>query len=241
MSLKLRPYKMGSVSAKLLASELGIKRLREHSRYRGRATIINWGGSKPIALTNVLNKPLAVGRASNKMSALQIMHTNGLSVPDFTTDKNVAKDWQEDGFRVVARTLLNSHSGNGIVIAGPDDVLPHAPLYTKYTKKTEEYRVHVFKERIIDVCEKRKRANQEVSHSLIRTLNHGWVYCRSNVHLSDVGRKLSIDAVRALGLDFGAVDLIAKDGKYYILEVNTAPGITGSTLQAYANALRPYV
>ena len=38
--------------------------------------------------------------------------------------------------------------------------------------------------------------------------------------------KPSIGAVKALGMDFGAVDVIlGKDGKYYVLEVNSMPSI----------------
>lgn len=241
--IKLRPYKLGSKSAKLLAQALRIKRLRENSSYRppARCTIVNWGSSKPLAHMNVINRPEAVRRAANKLTALQTMKAANLSVPDFTSNSDVAKEWQEDGYRIVCRTILSGHSGNGIIIAQPDDVLPYAPLYTKYTKKDREYRVHVFKGRIIDVCEKRKRSGHDVANSLIRTLNNGWVYCRTMVSLSDAGRSLSIAAVRSLGLDFGAVDLIAKDDRYWVLEVNSAPGLQGTSLQAYVNELRAYV
>ena len=241
--LKIRPYKLGSQSAKLIAQSLRVKRLRENSRYVPPrwATVLNWGSSKPMSHANIINRPEAVKRATNKLTALTTMKAAGVSVPDFTSDKAIAAEWQEDGYRVVARTLLGSHSGNGIVICQPDDPLVNAPLYTKYTKKDKEYRVHVFKGKVIDMCEKRRRSGSEVSNSLVRTLNNGWVYCRSNVMLSDAAKQLAIKAVESLGLDFGAVDLIAKDERYYVLEVNTAPGLQGSTLQAYVNILRQYV
>ncbi len=240
--LKIKPYKSGSQSAKLLARGLGVKRLRDNSRYvpPRRATILNWGSSKNIAHGNVLNRPEAVRSAINKLSAFQLMKAANLATVPFTSDKRVAQEWQEDGYRVVARTVLNGHSGAGIIVVQSDDSLPHAPLYTRYSKKTNEYRVHIFKGRIIDVCEKRRRSGTE-GNSLVRTLNNGWVYCRGGVNLADVGRKLAIDAVSALGLDFGAVDLIMKDGKHLLLEVNTSPGLAGTTLQNYINALRQYV
>jgi D-alanine-D-alanine ligase-like ATP-grasp enzyme len=42
-------------------------------------------------------------------------------------------------------------------------------------------------------------------------------------------------AVNHLGLDFGAVDMIynAKRNTYYVLEVNTACGLAGETLNKY--------
>jgi glutathione synthase/RimK-type ligase-like ATP-grasp enzyme len=241
--LKILPYKLASASARELARALRVKRIRPDGNYRPgpMTTVINWGNSRAFFHSRMLNKAEAVKKASNKLTALVCMKAAGITTPDFTADINVAREWQEDGFRVMCRTLLGSHSGNGIVVAQPDDELTRAPLYTKYTKKDKEFRVHVFKGRIIDVCEKRKRHGVDTTNSLVRTLNNGWVYCRENVIIADVGKTLSINAVRALGLDFGAFDLISRGDKYYVLEVNSAPGLTGTTIQKYVQALREYV
>ncbi|MNV71557.1 Ribosomal protein S6--L-glutamate ligase [compost metagenome] len=49
----------------------------------------------------------------------------------------------------------------------------------------------------------------------------------------------AVDACEVLGLDFGAVDVaLGKDGKVYVFEVNTAPGIEGTCLEAYVNAFK---
>jgi len=42
-------------------------------------------------------------------------------------------------------------------------------------------------------------------------------------------------SVMALGLDFGAVDIVynENDNKAYVLEINTAPGLSGTTLEKY--------
>ena len=46
-------------------------------------------------------------------------------------------------------------------------------------------------------------------------------------------------AIKALGLDFGAVDIIYNEAEdqHYVLEVNTAPGLEGTTLQKYTEAI----
>lgn len=112
-----------------------------------------------------------------------------------------------------------------------------APLYTKYVKKADEYRVHVFGGEVLDVQQKRKRQevpNDEVDYQ-IRNLAGGWVFCRDNVDCPDSVRELAVSAVRALGLDFGAVDIgfNRHDGIGYVFEVNTAPGVEGTTLDKY--------
>jgi glutathione synthase/RimK-type ligase-like ATP-grasp enzyme len=242
MSLKILPYNIGSESAKALAQALGVKRIKPHGNYRPQSfvTVLNWGFSGEFSHPKMLNKPSAVARASNKLTTLRVLKDAGIPVPDFTTDKAAARAWQQDGFRVLCRTLLNSHSGKGIVIAQPEDSLVSAPLYTKYTNKDYEYRIHVFNGHVIDICEKRKRNGEETTNNLIRTLSNGWVFCREGVNLSEAAKSRSIKAVQALGLDFGAVDLIARGSHHWVLEVNSAPGLQGTTLEKYTEALRSY-
>jgi glutathione synthase/RimK-type ligase-like ATP-grasp enzyme len=51
----------------------------------------------------------------------------------------------------------------------------------------------------------------------------------------------NFDSALALGLDFGAVDIIQDDGgNFYVLEVNTAPGLEGQTIKSYAEGFNAY-
>jgi D-alanine-D-alanine ligase-like ATP-grasp enzyme len=54
-----------------------------------------------------------------------------------------------------------------------------------------------------------------------------------------------VQAVRAMagsGLEFGACDLIwnQKREKAYILEINCAPGLEGTTVEIYRDAIKRY-
>lgn len=246
MKTYLYPYKMGSAGAKALAEALGIKRIRrEKSKFRGRAdkTVINWGnGSLPdqVEACNVINKPEAVNKAGNKLLAFQALKENeNVNIPDFTEDADVATEWLADGI-VVARTVLRGHSGNGIVLCEQDDDLVDAPLYVKYVKKTQEYRVHVVQGKVIDQQRKarKKDVEDEDVNWKIRNHDNGFIFMREGVDLPEVALEQASLAIDALGLDFGAVDLIynEKQDKYYVLEVNTAPGLTGTTLDNYKEA-----
>ena len=72
------------------------------------------------------------------------------------------------------------------------------------------------------------------------------MYAVNNVEWTDEPTKEAAyeeaeEAVLALGLDFGAVDLVlCKDtGLPYVLEVNTAPGLHSPTvLAAYVEAIK---
>ena len=67
MSLKLFPYKLGSISAKRLARTLGILRVSPSYNARRKDVIINWGNSNPPHfrwMEQDLNKPHSkIGRA----------------------------------------------------------------------------------------------------------------------------------------------------------------------------------
>lgn len=242
--LKILPYKLGSKSARDIAKALGVKRIIPDGGYKPKRNtmVLNWGTSIPrFNHDRFLNKPVAVSIACNKSRAFNVLKAAGVLVVEFTADKLQAQEWQEDGYRVVVRHKLQGHSGQGIQVCQPNDELPYAPLYTKYTKKDSEYRVHVFQGKVIDWTEKCKRNGLPPSNNLIRTHSNGWVFCRTARAIPPFAIDLAIKAVTALGLDFGGVDIIVRNTQAYVLEVNTAPGVEASSLNAYVRELRKYV
>lgn len=140
-----------------------------------------------------------------------------------------------------ARTLINSTNGRGIVeFEGTNPQYPRAPLYVEYVPKKAEYRFHVFNNKIIDVQQKKKKREFERDRDTrIRNLNNGYVYCRDNIVPPAGADKLAIAAVAALGYQYGAVDLIynEKQNKCFVLEVNSRPGLMGTTLDKYVTAI----
>ena len=242
------PYKKGSKSAKALGKALGIKVLTrpKQSKYK-KGLVISWGSTPNHLVNNAafkgLNAPIAVLKACNKLTSFQLLKESMVSVPCFTTDIEVAKGWIADEEVVVCRKLLRSHSGKGIVIASKVEELVVAPLYVKYFKKSHEYRWHVFNGKVIDAVKKRKKNDAANYNKYIRVHGNGWVFCRNDIVLSEGLKSLAINAVKALGLDFGAVDIVSKsDGEAKVLEVNTAPSLSGpTTLKSYTDAVKEYV
>jgi len=259
-------YNMASEGGKALADALSIPRIKHTgSKFVGASskTILNWGAttdrfsaqSASWMNCRLLNPPARVDVAVDKVRAFEAFRAGNVSIPEFTTDKNTAKAWCEAGSMVFARTQLRAHSGRGIVIMDPD--FPEtfenqsAPLFVKYIPKKDEYRVHVLRGNVIDVQRKGLKAELKGTEGVnfkIRNLANGFVYTRfdnNNIPLIDSPRvptavkTVGIAAVNALGLDFGAADIIfnEKSGQAYCLEVNTAPGLTGTTVENYANAM----
>lgn len=214
--------------------------------------MFNWGTSKvpdwyqrAIELgVRVINSPEAVANAANKLTALRILSSEGISVPQFTTSNADAAAMVRQGHVVYARRALTGHSGAGIVVIEPHPTINttqvvEAPLYTRAVRTHGEYRVHVVNGQVIDYIKKRRRHDDHPTReqNLVRNLDNGWVYTRENLRRIERVENIAIAAVSALALDFGAVDIINdNDGNVYVLEVNTACGMSDTTLESYSSA-----
>jgi glutathione synthase/RimK-type ligase-like ATP-grasp enzyme len=135
--------------------------------------------------------------------------------------------------------LVGASAGKGIVIADSPHALVEAPLYTQYINKVTEYRVHVFNGKVFHVQEKRKKEDFKNHNELVCNHDNGWVFCIKNVNPSDDVLNAAIAAVSALGMDFGAVDIMVDgDGNPYVLEVNSSPGQEGTTINKYVEMFK---
>lgn len=255
MPLSIFSYNAGSEGAKLLRDALGIKRIKEEkSRFVGRAdkTVINWGSSEvpaEVLKCRILNHPDRVHICSNKLSFFRrVSEVNREILPPWTTDFPTAVAWVGAGDTVCARRILNGHSANGLVVMEKDkpDTFVRAPLYTKYIPKKEEYRVHVAHGEVISVQRKVLRRDKAESGDVInwkvRNLDNGFIYQRNDINPHPSVIRVAVESMRIVGLDFGAVDVIWNDkgGRAYVLEINTAPGITGTTVEEYAAAFERF-
>lgn len=244
------PYKAGSASAKELSVALGAKRIKlENSAFKGNKdkTVINWGSSNlsdEALKCNVLNHPEAVSLASNKLKFFNHMveynegnHHSVVNVPKHTTSRTEAASWISDGGTVVERHILQGNSGVGIELCDNVNVIGDAPLYVQYVPKKQEYRIHVADGKVVDSQRKARRRDipDNQINWKIRNHDNGFIFQRNDLDIPYGVHKQSILACKAVGLDFGAVDIIYNESqeKAYVLEINTAPGLAGSTLDGY--------
>lgn len=257
MPLLIYSYNPGSEGAKNLKEALGIQRIKnERSKFVGGPgkTVINWGSTEvplEVRKCRIINIPTAVQGVANKLTFFQRIsrHERGI-LPPWTTDQKEAVAWAAGGHTVCARTILNGHSARGLVLMEKDNPrgFVKAPLYTRYVKKQEEYRVHVAMGEVIDVqrktlnkerAEEIKNAGQEINWK-VRNLENGFIYQRNNVHPGANVLDVALKAVRYSELDFGAVDIVVDSGtkQAFVLEINSAPGLEGTTVENYANVFR---
>ena len=228
-----------SNSAKALSQTPGFRRLITGKGLKPVDVIVNWGTSKPVPWpTKVLNSAKAVSLAANKFFTFASLAGAGVNTVPWTANMAVAKEWQAEGATIIARTLLTGHSGAGIIIIEKGDELIEAPLYTKYIFKAREYRVHATKFNVVDTQQKVRDPDQVPKSWKVRSHDNGFIFQRKNIAPNETRDALAIQSVKALDLDFGAVDIVEdKHGVFYVLEVNTAPGLEGQTVVSYQQAL----
>lgn len=256
------PYNDYSRGAKALAKELGIpvtKRgrfldLAESLTAGTKITVLNWGnGSRvkfhPDVKVQWINNPEAVNVAGNKVKFFEKVKES-VRIPEFTTDGAQALAWVEEGKEVMGRSTRGS-CGTDIVFYNEDvGRWTDSEFWSVYKKKKDEYRVHVIFDEVVLVQKKAVRKTDPVTgqpidtsnvNFQIRNLSNGFVFVRNDVTPPKDVLTQAAKAIQTVGLDFGAVDVIynATEDKAYVLEVNTAPGLEGSTPADYAAVLRP--
>lgn len=248
-------YQKYSPGATGLAKALGIKKVGNGGEvWLGEGhTLINWGLTSLQEnlrdAARIINKPSNIKKTSNKLAFFKHMGEAPLlapRIPEWTEDSDVALDWLKAGHEVLARTVINGRGGTGIVFGSDEDQFEdfiEAPLFTKYKKKKDEYRVHVLFGEPVDVQQKLLRSTDDhgvpIDRSTVdyrvRNLKNGFIFARAGVKPPSDVIKQAVLAYKLSDLDFGAIDVIynSSEGQAYVLEINTAPGLMGTTMEIY--------
>lgn len=229
MSLKFRlvSKKLGSNSLKALQQGLSTK--LGYKVFRSKAA-------------HPLRENLVYGDCKDKLFQYEWLAANEVPALPFTTSGEQVSNWLKEGKTVFARTLTRASEGKGIVVCEPDvQSIPFAKVYTQYRKKKKEFRVHVYKDQVVQVLEKRKRKdfNEENRDTRIRNTANGYVFCSDGV-VEPVGiRELALAASKVTSSDFRGVDIgyNEKLNELFVIEVNSAPGIQGTNVDRYIQAI----
>lgn len=239
-----RSYRTGRV----LARTLGITFARAAQRVPAETNIlIRWGNAQPAPAQEEINSATAINNASDKLRAFRLLQEAGVRVPDFTTNPaDTHPPHQcpraEDLWFGRAR---RGFGGRDIQIFHPDDAEGPTPysaagvdFFTRYIEPKFEARIHVAFGEVIRVQKKYLEFPEHAASEYIRNYANGYRFKSPQRQLNNSRKEAAIRAVEALGLDFGAVDLLVgrADNQEYVLEVNTAPKCSPFTGRAYIEA-----
>ena len=111
----------------------------------------------------------------------------------------------------------------------------NSDYFTELVPSETEFRTWMFRDHHLGTYEKVKvrEPDRVYRHSFGRSHRLGYAFqLVRKEQLKPEVVAIAKQAVKALELDFGAVDVLWGDGKATVLEVNTAPGIEGEGRQA---------
>lgn len=189
--------------------------------------LIRWGTSakSKVYSGNVFNKREAVGNATDKFLALEILRKARIPVPVFGSDLSVF-----DNLPILWRGR-NHHAGNEFRLIKTlkdfrDEVKrgPTEGYYMDFIDKVREYRIYSTADETIICYEKLKTKSVTCPYRWNREFGYSQEQCKRISKNTSCALILANRCIKALGLDFGAVDIIeTKDGRLYVIEVNTGP------------------
>ncbi len=226
MQLRFLCTDVNSESAKRLADVLSDR--LEYKVYRSDKVIPN-------------RQHIRYGDARDKLHQYKFFRKNELNFPWFSESKEQTKKMMEGGAiqSVLCRVLLRGQEGHGIVIADQPEDLVDAPVYVQYREKTIEYRVNLFRGKVVNVREKRRKIGFEGGEPRIRNTENGYVYCLPVKVIPQLVITSAVRAAKVTDSDIVGVDVAynANNGEHFIIEVNSAPSMEGVTVEDYANAI----
>lgn len=167
----------------------------------------------------------------DKIRRLRQMDQGGVrTVPWFAGDNVPEGFW----FPALARQL-SGHGGEDIVPVFQSQEVPWRiaagwAWFSSYVPLQTEYRVWMFRDECLGVYEKVMRRPGEYAY-IGRNFRNGFDFQWCTSFPTDAVTQAQ-KVIKALNFDFGAVDmLLGTNGKIYVLECNTAPGVIKSGAQ----------
>ena len=197
--------------------------------------VIRWGSQasmryRPSLFT--LNPAAAIGRATDKLASLERMRERGVVVPRFSETASELR-------APFLGRMRNHTRGQDIQFClqlSDAHRTGFRDFFVEYVPVAREYRARVVGDECVRVSEK-ILTDSENYCPWIRNYEHGHTFRSPLVRLNVYQEAMAVAAVKAHGLDFGAVDLIVgDDGHTYVLEVNTAPALSPRSAGAMVGA-----
>jgi len=204
--------------------------------------VVFWG-SRAILNTSgaiVYNSPQSLSNASKKSLGRKLMKKAGIAIPK--TEFSVADAKKNLTYPMIVRPEHHREGKNFFVVNNDRELanklnkLPNGYV-SEFYPKTKEFRVHVASGKALLVKQKPEPDDKSTI---------AWNFAQNEKPWTTIDRKdydyemvkLALDAVKALNLDFGAVDIMSNPTKrglstHVVVEINTAPSYTPYLISKY--------
>lgn len=244
--------------AQILMNKLEVKLIKSNpleSNFKASKgkTVINWGNSTLPAHVDgctIINHPDALHFITHKGRFFD-RFKDVARLPQYTKSNKEAAEWAPAEPRegipfAMARTVLQGHSGEGIVeIYSANDLkkIKDGTLITRYVPKKSEWRLHFSVKDGLFYTQKKVRRNEVAEPNWrVRNFENGFNFANGEDYTKEVPKDVVEQAKKvfaASDLHFGAIDVIYNErhDQAFVLEVNSAPGATGTTADKYAEMI----
>lgn len=238
-------------------STLGIKQFSKHNIEiirndkvipQDTDLLIRWGTSSQFPAKKTLNKATAIKEVANKATSREKLQESGVNIPQLYKDLN-----QVMNFPVILRPqyhsqgkklwICNNHQELMQNIYKHFDIVKDDFYISEYIQKDKEYGVFIFDNRITSVIEKVAKTDDAKQAIAWNVFQGGYKF--QNVKWNDWPIEVikeALDAWKCFDLTFGRIDIMVKDGKPYILELNSAHSLTSDyRKEVFAKCLDYYI
>lgn len=240
----LRRRKLGRTSVKEIRkfSKNIVRRVLDKKIDNPDLLCIRWGYTQNVPQAKVLNTAEAIHEVNDKKAFRLLLSQNNLAPKTWES----YKEWYDDGApgTVVVRPAVHAQGKHCYKVSGVDEVRAICNKFQNYyisefIDKVAEYRVFVCQGRAVWVAKKTPGNPEDVAWNVAR----GGRF--DNVRWEDWNCKMVKTAIEAFNLsklDFGGVDvMVDKDGKCYVLEINSAPSQTSPYRQECVAKVFDYI
>lgn len=188
--------------------------------------VFRWGTTSNVPTNNVVNTAEAIHRVNDKLEFRKILQEHNLCPKTWFSYSE-----SDIIFPVVVRPRKHAQGRHLYICNNSEELIEicecigYNNFYiSKLINKVAEYRVTIVQGRVVWVAKKTPADPSAIAWNVAqggRFDNVRW----DNWPLRAV--RISIEAFKLSGLDFGAVDIMeCEDGKCYVLEINSAPSQT---------------
>ena len=220
---------MGVHSMPIAAEIAGLKVFLSDEVLPKEGLCFRWGTTCTVPSgLDVVNSAKAISRTSDKKGFRLLLSENGLSMKTWgTLNEYLLSDPTIDVQSVLIRPEYHSRSEGLYFCTKLSEVVNSikeiggAYYISDFIKKKNEYRVFVAQNRVVWMIKKKPKDASEVSWGCVEEGAFDYIgWSDWNMSLADV----ALRTMKLSGLDYGAIDIIEDfDGRFYTLEVNTAP------------------
>jgi hypothetical protein len=189
---------------------------------------------------------------NNKYKQLVLLREKEIPVPDHIPINNCLFENLHKRFPIskytfpwIARRYKHSRGTDAIFLKSKRSLRKRKcrvlkrDYLVRYIPKIEEFRVHILGGEVGGISKKFRKEDIVKYHPHIWSRKRGWIQLDYDGELKNKLVELAINSCRALGYDFGAVDIISGEKrKLYVLEINSAPRLNRRRRKIYAKYFR---